>query len=270
VNNRRWALAGLAVAASFALATAGCNTAPDDTAGGGSGSGTPSTSVTTPKDALLASAKDLKTTPFKAQGTLSGGVAVESSVDPVAKAGVHKMSLSIPQAGMTMTAEQITIGNDVYAKIATKNFPDARVQSLPKGWMKVDLAKIKKPSDYTLDDPDPANLEAYVFPALSTVDRAGDRGFTGALDLAKAKDSGIVDEDVVTALKEKAAAVPFEATVDDKGRILTFKILVPAAGTNPAEAWQVTYSNYGTPVKVTKPASSVPAPDVAYAALFNA
>ena len=264
--NRRWAVAGLALAAAFAVATAGCNTAPDSEPG----AATSPTAAATPKDALLASVKDLRTTPFKAQGTLSGGVAVESAIDPVAKAGTHTMSLSIPQIDMSLTAEQITIGSDVYAKIAVKNFTDPRVKSLPKGWMKVDLAKIKKPEDFTLDDPDPANLESRLFPGLSTVERSGDRGFKGTLDLTKGTGSGIVDEETVTALKEKASAVPFEATVDDRGRISTFKILVPAVGSDEAETWQVTYSAYGTPVTVTKPANVVPAPDVVYSAFFNA
>ena len=63
----------------------------------------------------------------------------------------------------------------------------------------------------------------------------------------------------VAALKDKASAVPFEATVDDKGRIASFKILVP--GSDP---WTVTYSDYGTPVAVRKPGSPVAAPAALY------
>lgn len=259
MNNRRWAVAGLAAAAALSFMTAACGTATDNSPGTGSTS--PTTAAANPKDALVASVKDLKTTTFKAKGQLSGGVTADAAVDPVAKAGTSKATLSIP-GGPSITQEQIIVGSDSYVKLQLKNLPQA--SRLPAGWMKLDLSKLEERADYTLDDPDPARLESELFKGLSTVERTGDRGFKGTLDLTKGVKGGIVDDEVVAALKEKANAVPFEATVDEKGRIASFKIMVPAVGTNDPETWSVSYSDYGAPVSVTKPASSVPAPAAAY------
>jgi hypothetical protein len=253
VNHRRSAIAGLAVAAFFALATAACNTATEQTPG--TTTPTSAAPAADPKDALIASAQQLKTTSFKAKGTLSIGTA-DAAVDPTAKAATSKTVIAIPGGGPSITQEQIIIGTDSYVKLAIKNFPQA--PPLPSGWMKLDVSKIKDPADYTLADTDPARLQSELFKGLSTVNRSGDK-FTGTLDLTKGVKSGIVDEEEVTALKEKANAVPFEATVDGQGRLTSFKILVPNG-----DPWSVTYSDYGAPVAVTKPASSVPAPAALY------
>lgn len=259
--NRRAAVIGLAVATSVAFASAGCGTKPDPPAGTGSRTSSPTPAQLSPKEALLAAVKPLTTTTFKAKANFGGGATGEAAVDPVAKSGTQKISLA---AGtVSLVAEQVTVGGQAYVKATFKNFPNA--PTLPTGWMSIDLAKVKDKSDYDLSDPDPSELAGELFQGLGTVERSGDRGFKGTLDLTKAKKSGLVNEDTVDALKDKAAAVPFEAAVDDKGRIAQFKIMVPAVGTSAAETWDVTYSDWGTAVTVTKPASSVPAPAAFYA-----
>ena len=261
MQNRRVAVIGLAIAASVAFASAGCGTKPEAPAGTGSRTSSPTPAQLSPKEALLAAVKPLTTTTFKAKANFGSGAVGEAAVDPVAKSGTQKISLI---AGpVSIIADQVTVGGQAYVKSSIKNYPNA--PTLPAGWMAIDLAKVKDKSDYDLSDPDPSELATEVFQGLGTVERSGDRGFKGTLDLTKTKKSGLVNEDTIDELKDKAAAVPFEATVDDKGRIAQFKIMVPAVGTSPAETWDVTYSDWGTAVTATKPASSVPAPAVFYA-----
>lgn len=255
MRNRRWATVGVVVAACAALATAACGTARETP-------GSTATGQTDPKDALIASVEPLKTTSFKATAKLSGGISADAVVDPVAKSGTQRVSAAFPGSGASMTTEQRVIGGETYVRAEFKNLPKA--PKLPADWMKVDLTKIKKPENFTVADPDPANLAATLFKGLGTVERAGDRQFKGTVDLTKATESGIVDDDVVTGLKDQAKAVPFEATVDEKGRIASFRIQVPQVGQTAAETWEVVYSDYGLSVKVDKPAKFIPAPATAY------
>jgi hypothetical protein len=259
VRNRRWAVVGVVVAACAALATAACNIASDV-----SGTTAP-TSQADPKDELIAAVGHLKTTSFKATAKLSGGINGDATVDPVAKAGTQRMALAMPAGGPSITTEQRVVGGETYLRVEFKNMRDA--PKLPTGWMKVDLAKVDKPQNFTVEDPDPASLAKELFKGLGTVERAGERKFKGTVDLTKATESGIVNDDMVTELKDQAKAVPFEAAVDEKGRIASFRLLVPQRGQEAAETWEVAYSDWGVPVMVEKPANAIPAPAEAYAFL---
>jgi hypothetical protein len=98
------------------------------------------------------------------------------------------------------------------------------------------------------------------------VQSTGDRKYTGTLDLTKATDADIVDKKIVKDLGEAAKSVPFEATLDDKGRLSSLKINVPAGTKTKAQTWEVTYSDYGTAPKVEKPpaAETMEAPQAVY------
>lgn len=256
MQTRRWAVVGAAVVMSLTFATAACGTAADDSAN------MISPGSTNPEDVLVASVEHIKTTTFKATAKLSGGVSGEAMVDPVNKAGTQKTSITVPGTGASIVAELLVTGGEHYAKVTFTNVPNA--PEVPSGWMKLDLAQLQKPANFTFDDPDPASLANELFKGLGTVERAGDATFTGTLDLTKGTESGIVNDEVVTELADKASAVPFEAAVDDQGRIASFRILVPARGDSPAETWEVSYSDWGTPVAVEKPADAVAATAVAY------
>jgi hypothetical protein len=261
MKTRRWKLLGFAVAASLAFATAACGTANDE----------PGTTTwpnpASPRSALLAAVAHLKTTTFKVTAKFAAGATGEAVVDPVAKVGTQKMSIAVPGTGASVVADLLVIGGESYAKTEFRNFPKA--PKLPTGWMKLDTSKLDKPQDYTLDDPDPASLAAELFKGLGTVEQTGDGQFTGTLDLTKGTESGLVDDRTVENLKDKAKEVPFEAAVDDQGRIASFRILVPANGAAAAETWEIGYSDWGVPVTVEKPASATPAPATAYE-FFNA
>jgi hypothetical protein len=263
VKNRRWAVVGLAVVVSLSLATTACATATGQEGEiGGSG---PTTDSRSPEEALLASVEALKTQPFHNKTELTGGITFEGDVDPAAKAGTSKLVADL--GSVYIAIDQLKFADESYAKVDSKNV-DA-LATVPSTWLKLDLKKIKEPDAYRLVDPDPMGLAKRVIPALSNVERYGNYGFKGTIDLNKAIKSRLVDDDTVKQLKEKASAIPFEASVDEQGRIEIFKIIVPAEGTVKAETWVSQYSAYGKPVTINKPTSTTAAPTAAYT-FFNA
>jgi hypothetical protein len=207
----------------------------------------------------------LKTEPFHNKTELTGGITFEGDVDPVAKAGTAKLVANLGSAYIAI--DQIKFADECYAKVASRNV-DA-LAKVPGSWMKLDLTKIKEPDAYRIVDPDPMGLALRVIPAVSNVERYGNYGFKGTVDLNKAIKSRLVDDDTAKQLNEKASAVPFEASVDAEGRLEIFRIIVPAEGTVEAQTWVSRYSAYGTPVTITKPANPITPPAAAYA-FFNA
>lgn len=264
MKTRRLARVGLVVVASLAFVATGCGTAAEEP-------GTISPSWVTSHDEnakkdLLASVEHVKTTSFKATAKTSGNATIEVRIDPTAKTGTKRIVVTVPQTSSSIVAELVVTGGKSYAKVEFNDIPQA--PNLPTGWMQLDLAKLEKPENYTLEEPDPANLAA-VFKGLRTVQRDGDGAFTGTVDLTKVTRSAMVDSDVVEELGDKATAVPFEATVDDQGRITSLRLLVPARASNPAETLEVTYTDWGAPVTVDKPARTV-RPNAAAYEFFNA
>jgi len=265
VETRRFARVGIAVAASLAFAAAGCATATEN-----SGTVSPSWVASSDDEGarkdLLASVEHFTTTSFTATAKVSDGATVEVRMDPVAKVGMKKIVVTVPQTTSSIVAELRVTGGKSYAKVEFTNM--SKAPKLPTGWMQLDLAKLDKPKNYTLEEPDPANLAA-VFKGLRTVRRDGEDRFTGTVDLTKVTGSAMVDSDVVTKLGDKATEVPFRAAVDGQGRITSFTLLVPSYGSNPAETWEVTYTDWGAPVTVEKPSRTV-APNAAAYEFFNA
>lgn len=258
-------LAGLAVVAALAFATAGC--------GLGAGEARPSPTPKSPKDALLASVTELQKTPFTftvKDASLTG----EGAADPAATSGTFKIKVSDDELNFTLNFEFLLIKENAWVKI---DFGPAAeplgLGAVQKKWLHVDKSKVKDADDLGLGgSADPAG-SAEIFGAASAVEKVGDRQYRGTVDLtdAKAKDAGMVDEDIVTELGDQAKAVPFEATVDEQGRLVSLKILVPASGKVKAQTWEVTYSGYGTALNLTAPpaAEVVEAPSTLYD-IFNA
>jgi hypothetical protein len=86
------------------------------------------------------------------------------------------------------------------------------------------------------------------------------------LDLTKATNQTTINADTVTALAAKAKAMQFTATVDDKGRLLTLTMPIPAAGQAAASTYTATFSGYGSAPTLSAPATgeTVEAPEAEY------
>jgi hypothetical protein len=98
------------------------------------------------------------------------------------------------------------------------------------------------------------------------VQKVGENHYKGTLDLTKTPTSA-ANSKRLSLLGDSAKAVPFEVTVDDKGRLSSMDMVMKVNGSDTTA--HTTFSNYGTPVTVAKPAPSevVEAPQAIYGTL---
>jgi hypothetical protein len=244
---------GLALIASLAFA-AGCNS----TKGGGSGSPSPS-AAGDPVKILGASVKDLSTTSYK-YAAKSGDSSATGAVDPVAKT-VH-MNVSATAEGMTFKVELMALAKDYYLKLSGLPLPGLDGSK----WIHLDANKVPSLKGIGIDDlTDPAGLKNFE-KAIVSAEKTGDRTYKGTLDLTKLTGGTFIDAETATKNADKVKAVPFEATLDEKGRLTKLSFTLPAVGSDPAAPSEVTYSDYGAAVDATKPAAGevVEAPELVY------
>jgi hypothetical protein len=246
-------IAGLSAALTISVALTGCGILDDDASADDT-----KVSVATPRDALLQAVPDVKAGAYafdikQAAATISG------VLDPVKKA--YDIKVVTVQSGndtkLTLTASTKVLKAGTWVKIG---FSPANLQGLPKmpkKWMKVDLSKVKNPKDSLLeyDDnaADPGSAQIVVANAADVKD-AGAGKYTGTTDLTKATDSGIAEDETLTALGDKAKAVPFTATVVG-GHLTSLVVNVPAAGKTKADKYTVTYSDFGKAATPKAPAA---------------
>ncbi|BCY06052.1 hypothetical protein [Actinoplanes sp. L3-i22] len=190
-------------------------------------------------------------------------------VDAGHKAMTTEISEKIPDGGFTLTMKFMVIGDDSWAHVSFGSAPASLgLPKLPKKWMKLDPKKLgddaSKDLTYT-GQTDPGYVSALITAATGLTESSAGH-YAGTVDLTKVTEAEIVDKDTLTALGAKAAAVPFEAVLDAKGRISTATVKIPAAGKTKAATYQVTYDQYGSAESPATPAAAdqVAAPKAAY------
>ena len=103
-----------------------------------------------------------------------------------------------------------------------------------------------------LEDP---SLSENLLRTAAQVAWDGTNKIKGTIDMTK---SPTMNPAAAAAMGDKAPAVPFTATLDDQGRLLTMTVAVgdavPQAGITDMV---VAYSAYGEPVTVDKPAGKI-------------
>jgi len=254
MNRRRWALAGLAMIASLGLATAGCadnSDSSDDTA---------TVTSATPVDAKQALADSVKAL---AEGNFKFTLADSESTG---SGSVHEPSKSAElQAKAKSGAEGefglgfVIVDQDRWIKLDLGPEINAALK-LPKKWMHIDQTKVTDSELLKEMSIEFGNAEkvdpvgsAIILKSVVTAQRTGEGAYSGTVDLTKATDAGLVDEDDVSKLSDKAKAVPFTATVDGQGRLTKLTVDVPAAGAVAAHQLEATYSDYGAATAAHEP-----------------
>jgi hypothetical protein len=116
-------------------------------------------------------------------------------------------------------------------------------------WTRLDMKKVDPARRERLEQfGDPANAKE-LFAGIASAEQISERRYRGTLDLTKVTDPGasrLVDEDHVESLEhDKAASVPFEATLDSQGRLLGLRLTVPAGGGEPEQPGEISYSEHG-------------------------
>ncbi|MEU6078463.1 hypothetical protein [Micromonospora sp. NPDC047074] len=244
MNTRRLATTGVAFVAALALGLTGCATerdvaAPAPGTGATSIAPAPNSSVLAGARAeLVAAAQKLNQQSVKMQ-LQSTAVNSTGAMDPASKTADITM-----KTGAEGTFRILMIGNDVYLKITG-------MAGMPKKWQHMSLTQLGKGSQLNLmPEGDPGGAKQMT-DSVVEVEKTANGSFSGVLDYTRTKP----DDEGIKALGDKAKAVPFTARVDDQGRLVEFavdtNVLHESLGT-----MITTYSDFGAPVQVQKPAAS--------------
>jgi hypothetical protein len=265
----RRSAAGFALLTSMTLALAGCGVRIVPAVGSGA-SPTPSAPSERPAlDVLRTSTGETGRTAYKFTMAVGEGTA-EGAADPSTGNGRFNVTFVSPEDRLKVTFNILSVDNQAWLKVdlgRVASLPDA--PKLPKQWMLLDKSKLENPDDVDFRQGDPMDA-AVVFGAIVDVKRAGERRYEGTVDLTEATDAFLVDEPHVKALAGRASSIPFSVTIDDRERLTSLEIKVPAAGEHEATTWKGTYLDYGAAITLNKPKPGevVPATADAYK-LFN-
>jgi len=137
--------------------------------------------------------------------------------------------------------------------------------SLGDKWMIVDKAKVGDTGIAAfLTSTESNKADAYI-KGVVTAEQISPTEIKGTMDLAKSA-SGLASPQELAALGDEAKNVPFNVTLDADGRISKIVMKMPKVGDFAAADLTTTFSNYGAPVEIPKPAAeeAVPAPEMIY------
>jgi hypothetical protein len=255
--------AGLGLLTAAALVCTGCTATSPTPAPAGSPSAAVSSAavssaaVSSAADpaataALSTAAATLGTTSFRAKVTAGPGLTLTGLMD--APNGVGTAEVQATGTGTALTVKSVLTGKDLYVQVPGITTGDT--------WLHVDVARLPEGANVGLrpGQVDPVNTQK-LLGATTDVQAAGPRTYRGTVDLTKVAGVAGVDKVTVDAAGAGASTVPFQAVLDEQGRLSTLRIDVQG---RPVEA---TYSDYGTAVTVQKPTSVTEAPDSLYTSL---
>jgi hypothetical protein len=256
--------AGLSILAALALAVPGCT-----------GDTSPQAAAASPTEIVLAANTRMtaaKSAKVHAEYTVNapGQAAVTMTADGVLDAKARTADVTVTLPGLGKVALRIVDGA-IYAKV-----PEAMASLSPKPWLKLDVAALgaavgqfgsQNPADH-LDML--AGMTDVTEVGSEKIDGVETTHYRGKVDVAKAIKAATnpaARKNLESAAKAMATAtMPADVWIDKQGRLrkMTFTMTAkPAAGSgvkgNATMVGAATFSDFGTPVKVTAP----PAADVA-------
>nr|BFE62679.1 hypothetical protein GCM10020063_072050 [Dactylosporangium thailandense] len=248
-------LAGVVVAVLVALVMGGCGV-------GGEQPGSTSAAASTDpagKDALVGAVKALQGTTYGYTMKIDNGT-VTGVVDPTGK---RQARLDSVASGVKFSLEGIVLGGG--ERYFRTSIPAAGVSS--KKWYRFDRTKVTRTEIIGLfETKDPTSSQDFV--ARVARARLEDGGkITGTYDLTRGGDLGLADQAGLTALGDRAKAVPFVVTLDAQGRLASVRVTVPAYAGAAERTLTVDYRDQGKPAQVTVPKAAEVAP--ANAAVYN-
>jgi hypothetical protein len=216
--------------------------------------------------ALAAAATNLGETTVKVDAQLGAAGTITGALDRPNKRAT--MTMTYAAAGKTMTLETIMIGTDLFLKMDLGGAPPPGVD--PGKWTHLDQTKLPANNSFGLrpGEFDPTGSAKFL-KAAATAEWVDDHTIKGTIDLTKADGARGLTEENLSKLGAKAKSVPFEATIDDEGRLTRMVMDIPTAGGEPAGKITVNYSDFGAPVSVAEPPADevVEAPESMYGIL---
>jgi hypothetical protein len=244
MNTRCLTTAGVALVAAISFGLAGCSSN-----GSTGGTADPTASATSaapqaePREELAAAVEKLGTDTAKVDFAMTG-VTGSGAVDPAAKK--MQMTMTVAAGNQSLKTAMIALDTDLYLRMDG-------VPNVSGKWLHVDAADLgagNQLRQWSSGDPIGANN---LLSGMADVQRVAEHSFKGTLDFTK---STTVDQKSLSALGDKAKAVPFTAETDEQGRLteLTIDLDSVQAGLGQMRA---TYSDFGAPVTVEKPAGQI-------------
>ncbi|MEH0844433.1 hypothetical protein V6U81_18795 [Micromonospora sp. CPCC 205711] len=239
------AITGLVLAVALG-GTAGCSS--DERAAGPQASAATTPAADADPAAVLAgAAAKVDQQSYRLTVGSGGGDAGDGTTlvwDPAQRRGLETTSLAV--ANGKVTIERLVTGPEVYVKITA---PDRRVPSWDgRTWWHVGAAATARKTG--LD----TTRIASTLGASTGVRRTADREYAGTLDLRGS--AAVLGDGIGGILGDRAAAVPFTAAVDERGRLVRYRIEL-AAQQGQASALDLTYADFGLPVRAEQPAADV-------------
>ncbi len=236
----------------LALAVSACQTETKASSSAPIVSASPSRTPVAPADALSAGVAKLATASYNVKGTGSD-LTASGSVDATARAAFLNMSTPIG-SGQTLKMDTVVAGGSVYLKMDA-GIANKSLHLNPKTWMLIDMSKIGKNVAMPLDSADlsdPLDV-AGLDQGITNVIRMDGTHYAGTIDLTQTGGTSSPDLDDLAKVGAKAKAVPFTATLDAQGRLLTFTV----NGSKISKALQfgLVFSNYGAAAKTVAPAA---------------
>ncbi|WP_045742338.1 hypothetical protein [Actinoplanes rectilineatus] len=218
----------------------------------------------TPAESLLAAVPHDKTPIFRyaVKGTampqrgvldIAGGIASVEYSEKIADAG-----------GIRLTTKAVLTADRSWVKIAFTDVPDGvDLPKFPKKWMELDRTRLSPEiaEDVTYrGETDPGFVSTLVEASAGLAETSPGH-FAGTTDLSRSMEAEIIDEKQLAALGDAAKSAPFEATVDDQGRLRTAAVTIRLKKT---VTYRVTYDRYGEAAAPRIPSNVIAAPDVVY------
>ncbi|WP_433614188.1 hypothetical protein ACQP2P_07555 [Dactylosporangium sp. CA-139114] len=182
------------------------------------------------------------------EGSYTGGI------DPLAD--LLDASVSVSSSGASLTIDTVEVRGSAYTRLTGLPLPGFD----GKAWYRIDSARVTKPGALGLSaTKDPTGVQALI--AASHDVRRDGRTYSGTVDMTRIVAWGPVNVGQVMQLGDAARAVPFEASVDERERLVSVTVRIPD---NPVTA---TYSDFGTTVNAVEPKDAQPLPDHLYGML---
>lgn len=227
-----------------------------------------------PKQALLDSTREIGKENFRFT-MISGPARVEANIHPESQSARLNIEAGTEEEGeeFSISLEFIVTESDSWVRMGIsglEDLPGADRADLEK-YQHLDRSRIKNDEDlqFSFDDVDPAGSEDLAR-AIVDVQKTGEGAYRGTIDLTKAPDSDVADEEMIKELGAAASNIPFTATLDGQGRLTALTFELPAVGETAAQEIKIVYEyGAGTPVQPPPADQVIEATDEMYEMLSS-
>ncbi|MEU4162360.1 hypothetical protein [Actinoplanes sp. NPDC026670] len=189
--------------------------------------------------------------------TIGGGgscMRAEGVADIAGEAFQLTITMDGPEAGSSISMGFLVLGEETWIRLRLEPAAIGEQLGIPDGWVAFDPERVESfriEADGGGTDPVGAGD---LLANAAGVARAGNRRYSGTLDLTKVTDPMLLSAEQVTALGEAATSVPFTASVDAGGRLSALTTQIPAGGGKAGGTCRIAFTDYG---KAATPAAPV-------------